>query len=104
MYRPLLTGALGIALACHVHAAGASEAPEGGSGMHSASICNVTAFGAMGDGVADDTPAFQEALDAAAAAGGVTVHAPAGTYRVILAVDGRPYSGTIAIREDPLIK
>jgi photosystem II stability/assembly factor-like uncharacterized protein len=30
--------------------------------------------------------------------------APAGTYKVILAVDGRPYSGTITIRDDPILK
>jgi hypothetical protein len=30
--------------------------------------------------------------------------APAGTYQVILTVDGRPYSGTVTIRKDPLLK
>lgn len=41
---------------------------------------NVLDFGAMQDGVADATPAFQRALDAAAAAGGV-VCVPTGKYR-----------------------
>lgn len=41
---------------------------------------SVRNFGAVGDGVADDTAAFQKALDAAAAAGGGTVHAPRGNY------------------------
>ena len=50
--------------------------------MDSGSGRDVLEFGAQGDGVADDTSAFQEALDAAAAGGGGTVHAPAGTYRI----------------------
>jgi polygalacturonase len=36
-------------------------------------VFEVTAFGAVGDGVADDQPPIQRALDAAAAAGGGTV-------------------------------
>jgi hypothetical protein len=40
----------------------------------------VAEFGAKGDGVSDDTVAFQMALDAMAAAGGGTVFAPAGRY------------------------
>jgi hypothetical protein len=41
---------------------------------------NVRRFGAAGDGKTDDTAAFQKALDAAAEAGGGTVHAPRGNY------------------------
>ncbi len=41
---------------------------------------DVKQFGAVGDGKTDDTPAFQEALDAAAEAGGGTVYAPRGNY------------------------
>ncbi len=41
---------------------------------------HVKDFGARGDGVADDAPAVQEAIDAAAKAGGGTVHFPRGTY------------------------
>ena len=37
-------------------------------------------YGAVGNGTTDDTAAFQKALDAAAAAGGGTVHAPRGNY------------------------
>ncbi len=37
-------------------------------------------YGAKGDGVSIDTPAIQAAIDAAAGAGGGTVHLPAGTY------------------------
>jgi len=41
---------------------------------------SVKDFGATGDGKTDDTAAFQRALDAAAQAGGGTVHAPRGNY------------------------
>lgn len=41
---------------------------------------NVKAFGAVGDGVADDTPAIQAAMDAVAVGG--TVYLPAGTYKI----------------------
>ena len=41
---------------------------------------SVRDFGAKGDGATDDTAAFQHALDAAARAGGGTVHAPRGNY------------------------
>ncbi len=33
-----------------------------------------------------------------------SMDAPAGTYQVILTVEGRPYSGTVTIRKDPLLK
>src|SRR5215470_9095046 len=41
---------------------------------------DVRAFGATGDGNAVDTPAIDKAIDAAAAAGGGTVHFSAGSY------------------------
>jgi hypothetical protein len=43
---------------------------------------DVRSFGARGDGVADDSAAFQAALDAARTAGGGVVLVPAGTYVV----------------------
>ena len=51
---------------------------------------NVRDFGAAGDGVALDHPAIQSAIDAAHAAGGGTVHLPAGIY----------HSGTVALRSN----
>jgi Pectate lyase superfamily protein len=41
---------------------------------------NVRTFGAKGDGVSDDAPAIQRALDAAHAAGGGTAYLPPGRY------------------------
>lgn len=43
-------------------------------------VYSVKAFGATGDGTTLDTPAINKAIDAAAAAGGGTVHFPAGNY------------------------
>lgn len=47
-----------------------------------ADVVNVKDFGAVGDGVADDTRAIQAALDAVARRGGGTVLVPAGTWVV----------------------
>lgn len=43
-------------------------------------VYNVRTFGATGDGKTIDTPAINKAIDAAAAAGGGTVHFPSGSY------------------------
>ena len=43
---------------------------------------NLRDFGALGDGVTDDGPAFQSALDALAAAGGGTLFVPEGKYAI----------------------
>jgi hypothetical protein len=45
-------------------------------------VFNVRAYGAVGDGVADDTAAIQAAYNTAAAAGGGIVFLPAGIYRI----------------------
>src|SRR3712207_225556 len=47
---------------------------------NTAAVYGVRAYGARGDGRTVDTPAVNRAIEAAAAAGGGTVHFPAGTY------------------------
>ncbi len=44
-------------------------------------VFDIKAFGAVGDGKALDHPAINRAIEAAAHAGGGTIHVPAGTYR-----------------------
>jgi polygalacturonase len=56
---------------------GSRPVPAGASG---AAVHSVRSFGATGDGKTLDTPAINKAIEAAAAAGGGTVHFPAGTY------------------------
>jgi hypothetical protein len=45
-------------------------------------VLNLRNFGAVGNGIADDGPALQRALDALEAAGGGTLHVPPGTYAI----------------------
>lgn len=48
---------------------------------------NVRDFGAVGDGVTDDTAAIQAAIDAAAATDDPVIQFPEGVYRVVGAED-----------------
>lgn len=77
----LLGGALaGSGLACADDGAVPPPSPVAGGGALS-----VRDFGAVGDGVADDTDAIQAAIDAGSSgddAVGAQVYAPAGTYAV----------------------
>lgn len=51
--------------------------------QHSAvGLYNVRDYGAVGDGVTDDTTAIQNAINACGSAGGGTVHLPAATYKI----------------------
>jgi hypothetical protein len=54
--------------------------------INTESVFNLTDFGAVGDGVADDGPALQSALDAMGEAGGGTLFVPAGRYAIITPV------------------
>ena len=49
-------------------------------------VVDLTSYGAAGDGVTDDAPAVQQALDALAAAGGGTLFVPAGRYALLTPV------------------
>src|SRR6185295_15911012 len=65
-----------------------NSAAFGNSRSHSTESepLNLRDFGAVGDGVADDGPAFQSALDALAAAGGGTLFVPKGKYAIVTPV------------------
>ena len=47
-----------------------------------ATVLNLRSFGAAGNGVTDDGPAIQRALDALATSGGGTLHVPRGRYAI----------------------
>ena len=57
-----------------------------------ADTVSVKDFGAVGDGVTDDTAAIQAAVNAVRAAGGGTIYFPTGTYLVSTTID--LYQGT----------
>jgi hypothetical protein len=59
-----------------------SAAEQAAPGARPPGWFGVTDFGAVGDGTADCTTAFQQALDAAGQADGGVVWVPAGNYRV----------------------
>lgn len=65
--RPFVSLPLALALIATLHA-------------DATNTFEVTRFGAVGDGVTDNTAPFQRALDAAASAGGGVVIAPRGAY------------------------
>ncbi|HEV7396381.1 MAG TPA: glycoside hydrolase family 28 protein [Pyrinomonadaceae bacterium] len=87
------------------------------SAQRFANSYDVRSFGAKGDGQTLDTPAINKAIEAAASAGGGTVHFPAGTYlcfsirmksnialyldqgATILAADPKTHKGTYDLPE-----
>ncbi|MER6386682.1 glycosyl hydrolase family 28 protein [Streptomyces sp. NPDC001250] len=90
----------------------AALAAPGPTTPRPAAVYDVRAFGAKGDGSANDSPAIDKAITAANAAGGGTVRFPAGTYQsrntihmkshVTLQVDqGATVQGSSANTYDP---
>ena len=69
--------ALPVLILAAVTGACCSVRPETASGL----FINVREHGATGDGVTDDAPAVQKAIDTAAKTGG-TVFFPIGKYRI----------------------
>src|SRR5882724_10254245 len=63
---------------------------------------NLLDFGAVGDGIADDGPALQSALDALAQAGGGTLYVPPGNYAIVTPVVKQFNSATsIVLQGEP---
>lgn len=64
---------------------------------------NLRDFGAVGDGVANDGPALQAALNSLASSGGGTVYVPAGRYALITPVntDFSGLAGSIVMHGEP---
>src|SRR3712207_8280147 len=79
VYAALLGLTLCLALAAVQHNASAQRRAAR-TQPNAAAVYSVRAYGARGDGRTVDTPAVNRAIEAAAAAGGGTVHFPAGTY------------------------
>lgn len=76
-----VAGAAGSALAATGLIASPARAVTARASSTTASPVSVRSFGAVGDGIADDTQAIRRAIEAMPDAGG-TVFFPAGTYRV----------------------
>src|ERR1700682_2367107 len=75
----------GLALICwHLHlksgATGSAQVAPATAAAPSSTV-SVKGFGAKGDGVTNDQPAIQAAIESLAATGG-TVYVPAGDYRL----------------------
>jgi polygalacturonase len=75
-----LAACLALAAAARSPASSAQRRAPAGAQANASAVYSVRAFGARGDGRTVDTPAINRAIEAAAAAGGGTVHFPAGTY------------------------
>lgn len=61
-----------------------------------ATVLSLRSFGAVGNGVADDGPALQRALDALAAAGGGMLYVPPGRYAIATPV-AKDFSGLASL-------
>src|SRR5262245_10469294 len=76
---PTIDGGAGAAGVSALYSRGDHQHPAGPNGI---GWLNVRDFGAVGNGIADDAPAFHAALNAAIAAFGGVVYFPPGTYRM----------------------
>ena len=101
-----IAGAVAVGAPSSMNAMAELNTPSGAPAQRSA-IFEATNFGAKADGHAIDTPAINRAIEAAAAAGGGTVHFAAGQYlcysirlksNVALHLD----QGAVIIAADPL--
>jgi hypothetical protein len=76
-------------------ALGAKPKPKSGIAEHE--VFNVHNYGAVGDGVHDDTTNIQDAIDAAQAIGGGTVYLPPGTFTttatLLITADNMSFQG-----------
>jgi Pectate lyase superfamily protein/Carboxypeptidase regulatory-like domain len=80
IFLHLFVACLFLAASLTVSADNGAFMPADDTAGASAVTFNLLDFGAVGDGVADDGPALQRALDALADAGGGTLYVPAGRY------------------------
>ncbi|HEX7175664.1 MAG TPA: hypothetical protein VF240_10430, partial [Pyrinomonadaceae bacterium] len=71
--------------ALYATAYGTPSPPAGQPAPQSVTL-DLSSFGAVGDGVADDGPAIKRALDALADAGGGTLTVPLGRFAILTPV------------------
>jgi len=102
LFFPCALGALISCCALAAAALASPPAPAAQPGAQSATL-DLGSFGAVGDGVADDGPALQRALDALADAGGGTLAVPAGRFAILtpVAKDFRGKAASVSIRGVP---
>ncbi|HEX6729668.1 MAG TPA: glycosyl hydrolase family 28-related protein, partial [Pyrinomonadaceae bacterium] len=101
-----LLGSVALILLIGFVASGKTVRPLHGTSVSSASddaVLDLSNFGAVGNGIADDGPALQRALDALGAAGGGTLFIPSGHYLIATPVtkDFGGLSGTVLIQGVP---
>ncbi|HVF45591.1 MAG TPA: carboxypeptidase regulatory-like domain-containing protein, partial [Pyrinomonadaceae bacterium] len=81
-----ILAALALAAGSRAKARAQQDGPRTGVAGVAAASLNLKDFGAVGDGVTDDSPALQAALDALYAAGGGTLFVPEGRYAIFTTV------------------